>query len=99
MPRTWNHLCFLVDGLPSRKRVSRWILQMLGSENPIPPRDRVSRVNAINKAEFIELASQGQAPHRHTGPIGQTRPRASLGRILYRSLPAVTAKARTVHSQ
>jgi hypothetical protein len=35
---------------------------LLGSENPIPPRDRESRVNAINKAEFIELASRGQAP-------------------------------------
>jgi hypothetical protein len=35
---------------------------LLGSENPIPPRDRELRVNAINKAEFIELASQGQAP-------------------------------------
>jgi hypothetical protein len=35
---------------------------LLGSENPIPPRDRESHVNAINKAEFIELASQGQAP-------------------------------------
>jgi hypothetical protein len=35
---------------------------LLGSENPIPPRDRESCVNAINKAEFIELANQGQAP-------------------------------------
>jgi hypothetical protein len=35
---------------------------VLGSENPIPLRDRESRVIAINKAEFIELASQGQAP-------------------------------------
>jgi hypothetical protein len=37
-------------------------LRVLGSENPIPPRDRESPVNAVNKAEFIELASQGQAP-------------------------------------
>jgi hypothetical protein len=36
--------------------------RVLGSENPIPPRDRESRVNATNKAEFIELASQGQPP-------------------------------------
>jgi hypothetical protein len=34
---------------------------VLGFENPIPPRDRESHVNAINKAEFIGLASQGQA--------------------------------------
>jgi hypothetical protein len=37
--------------------------------NPIPPRDREPGVNAINKAEFIGLASQGQAPTqtRRTG--------------------------------
>jgi hypothetical protein len=28
----------------------------------MPLRDRESHVNAINKAEFIGLASQGQAP-------------------------------------
>jgi hypothetical protein len=39
-----------------------WQVRVLGSENPIPLRDRESHVNAINKAEFIELASQGQAP-------------------------------------
>jgi hypothetical protein len=34
------------------------------TRNPIPPRDREPGVNAINKAEFIGLASQGQAPTR-----------------------------------
>jgi hypothetical protein len=32
--------------------------------NPIPPRDREPGMNAINKAEFIGLASQGRAPTR-----------------------------------
>jgi hypothetical protein len=32
--------------------------------SPIPPRDRRPGVNAINKAEFIGLASQGQASTR-----------------------------------
>jgi hypothetical protein len=32
--------------------------------NPIPPRDREPGVNAINKAEFIGLVSQGRAPTR-----------------------------------
>jgi hypothetical protein len=39
-----------------------FLFVLLGYENPIPPGDRESRVNAINKAGFIELASQGQAP-------------------------------------
>jgi hypothetical protein len=44
------------------QEVASSAFRLLGSENPIPPRDRESHVNAINKAEFIELASQGQAP-------------------------------------
>jgi hypothetical protein len=44
------------------KMESPWGLQMLGSEDPILSRDRESHVNAIKKAEFIGLASQGQAP-------------------------------------
>jgi hypothetical protein len=66
--------------------------EVLGSENPIPMRDRESRVNAINKAEFIGWQARVKLPHRHTGPIGQTRPRASLGKILCRPSLAVTAK-------
>jgi hypothetical protein len=34
------------------------------TRNPIPSRDREPGVNAINKAEFIGLASQGRAPTR-----------------------------------
>jgi hypothetical protein len=34
------------------------------TRNPIPPRDREPGVNAINKEEFIGLASQGRAPTR-----------------------------------
>jgi hypothetical protein len=34
----------------------------VGSEDSIPSRDRESLMNAIKKAEFIGLASQGQAP-------------------------------------
>jgi olfactory receptor len=47
--------------VPNSKN-SRQAVKVLGSENPIPLSDRESHVNAINKADFIELASQGQAP-------------------------------------
>lgn len=49
-------------------------LTLLGSENPIPSRDRESRVNAINKAGFIVLAGQGLAPTqtRRSGRAGKT---------------------------
>jgi hypothetical protein len=39
-------------------------LHIVRTRNPIPPRDREPGVNAINKAEFIGLASQGRAPTR-----------------------------------
>jgi hypothetical protein len=39
-------------------------IHIVRTRNPIPPRDREPGVNAINKAEFIGLASQGRAPTR-----------------------------------
>jgi hypothetical protein len=44
------------------------------------------------KQSLLDWLARVELPHRHAGPIGQTRPQASLGKILCRPLLAVTAK-------